>query len=614
MRMKLLSNPTIGLRPAVQGVDLVTIGPALLTLCATVLWLTTLKHIDPHGISDMGLALSLPATAYISLIGVITGFCLTLCQRPLRVPILLLHCGILIFMLYGVTILVEEESRFAVTWLHVGFAESIARTGRIFPELDARFSWPGFFTMTALMTQIAGLPDALSLTAWAPVYFNLLYLGPLVIILRSATRDQRLIWLAVWFFFLTNWIGQDYFSPQALHYFLYLVIIAILVTWFKATDLRAPLQSRRWQRFGRLVRLVNRLSPYLVPPDLPNIPARPWQRGGLLAIVLVLFALIVSSHQLTPFSILMAVTALVLFRRCSARSLPLLMAVMIGTWITYMTVAFMSGHLDMVAGHFGEVNSTVSANVTDRMQGSSGHVLIVYMRIGMTLIVWGLGALGGIRRLRHGRWDLTYALLAGTPFLLMGMQAYGGELLLRVYLFALPFMCFFVANLFYPAPTVGFSWRTTAATALMSVALLSGFVFCRYGNERMDYMTHQEVDAIRYLYSVAQPRSVMVAASPNLAWRFRDNEKFDYAPVSDKVLIGDIDAVVRIMANKKYPAAYLVMTRSQAAYAELFTGLSEETWEQFKHTLATSSKFRVLYQNDEALIVTLAPGVEGVQS
>lgn len=609
--MKLLADIDMKVQPAARGIDLAAIGPALLTLCASVLWFATVKHVDVHSIGDLGLATALPATAYIALVGVIAGFCLTLRQRSPRLPILLLHCGVLMFMLYGVTTLVEEEPRFAVTWLHVGFAESIARTGRLFPELDARFSWPGFFTYTALVTQIAGLRDALPLTGWAPVYFNLLYLGPLLIILRSATRDSRLIWLAVCFFCLTNWIGQDYFSPQGLHYFLYLVIIAVLVNWFKIPQPRAPFQGRRWQRFRRLKRLTDWLSPYLAPPDLPNMAAEPWQRGGLLAVVLVLFASIVSSHQLTPFSLLMAVVALIVLRRCSARSLPLLMAVMIGTWISYMTVTFLSGHLDMVAGHFGEVKSAVSANVTARMQGSRGHVLIVYARIAMTLFVWGLGLLGGIRRLRHGHWDLTYALLAGTPFMLMGMQAYGGELLLRVYLFALPFMCFFAAALFYPSPSAGTSWRTTAAAILMGTALLGGFVFCRYGNERMDYMTHQEVDAVRYLYSVAEPGSLMVAASPNLAWRFQDNEKFDYAPVSDSILIGDVDGIARLMANKKYPRTYLVMTRSQGAYAELFMGIPDAAWSQFKLGLAASSKFTVLYQNDEALIVTLAPGVKG---
>ena len=36
---------------------------------------------------------------------------------------------------------------------------------------------------------------------------------------------------AVVVFLLANWPGQDYFAPQALGYFLYLLTIGILLTW-----------------------------------------------------------------------------------------------------------------------------------------------------------------------------------------------------------------------------------------------------------------------------------------------------------------------------------------------------------------------------------------------
>ena len=44
--------------------------------------------------------------------------------------------------------------------------------------------------------------------------------------------DGRAVWAGVWIFFATNWVGQDYFSPQGLVYALYLVVLAILLTWF----------------------------------------------------------------------------------------------------------------------------------------------------------------------------------------------------------------------------------------------------------------------------------------------------------------------------------------------------------------------------------------------
>src|SRR6266487_849605 len=113
--------------------------------------------------------------------------------------------------------------------LEKGTLPDIMRTGSVDPGLDAYFNWPGFFVLSAFVTQIIGYHDILPLAAWAPVFFNLIYLGPLYMIYTSATTDKRLVWLGPWFFYLTNWIGQDYFSPQGFNFFLYLVIIATLL-------------------------------------------------------------------------------------------------------------------------------------------------------------------------------------------------------------------------------------------------------------------------------------------------------------------------------------------------------------------------------------------------
>ena len=99
--------------------------------------------------------------------------------------------------------------------------------------MNAYHNWPGFFALGALLTEVAGFNSALSFASWAPLFFNLIDLGALLLILRACTTDRRLIWLSVWFFYLTNWVGQDYFSPQGLNFFFYLVIMAILLQWFK---------------------------------------------------------------------------------------------------------------------------------------------------------------------------------------------------------------------------------------------------------------------------------------------------------------------------------------------------------------------------------------------
>ncbi len=145
----------------------------------------------------------------------------------------------------------------ATTYVHVGISEYISRTGTVAPGLEARFDWPGFFVLAAFLGQACGLGSTLDLAGWAPVYFNILYLAPLALIARTVTRDPRLVFAAVWLFEIANWVGQDYFSPQGLNYFLYLVIIALILTYFRS--------SRSWSD-----RLVERLRSSRVVQEDPG--------------------------------------------------------------------------------------------------------------------------------------------------------------------------------------------------------------------------------------------------------------------------------------------------------------------------------------------------------
>ncbi len=178
--------------------------------------------------TDLGLISVLPMGTIIPLFLLTASFCLTMWQKKKRVPVILLHILILIFMLYGITALIETVPRFDVVYRHAGYTEYIMRHGSVDPGLDAYFDWAGFFIFSAFLTKIAGYSTVLSYAAWSPFFLNLIYFFPLYIIFTSATTDKRIIWFATWFFYLTNWIGQDYFSPQGLNFFFYLVVIAIL--------------------------------------------------------------------------------------------------------------------------------------------------------------------------------------------------------------------------------------------------------------------------------------------------------------------------------------------------------------------------------------------------
>ena len=607
-------------------------------------WLIAVRDVDLEQMNDLGIVSILPPVALVALGLLTVSFCFTLRRPEPPAALLLVHIVALVVMVYGASALIEEVPRFAAAWRHMGVSESISRTENVDPLIDAYFNWPGFFIVSALFTELGGVGDLSKIVGWAPVFFNLLYLGPLVVVLRAARSGEWVVWLGAWFFYLTNWIGQDYFSPQAMAFLFYLVVLGIVLRWFQ-TELpedptdgsgrrrsssegfarslwgrrsrpkygqqlfelpRADLWRALWARCGRLWAAASRydLSGLQTPPS-------PHVRAALIGVAILLSAAVVAGHQLTPFALLLAVTALVVAGRCSARRLPLVIAALIVAWLSFVAVTYLRGHVETLLDSFGQVENTVGANVGGRLSGSAEHELIVRMRLGFTGLLWLIALVGGVREFRRGRPRVAFAILAIAPLGLVGLQSYGGEVLLRAYLFGLPFVAYFVASLFAPDAGKAASWPRTAAVVVVSSALLAGLLFTRYGNERMDYFTASEVAAVARVYEVADPGALLFAASSSLPWKFRDYERFDYELLTDSAAWAVIDpnrpragqlasAAERHIARSRRDT-YLIITRSQTAQLELL-GYPPTLLQRLDQAVSRSGQFVLVYRNAEAKV------------
>ncbi len=565
------------------------LGQLLLILCAVALWSVSLAQTDVRGMTDLGLVSVLPPAFFVGFLALIVSFCLTLGQQRPHLPTAALQLVVLTVMLYGTAIVVEGTTSNHVAWRHVGFTEYIARTGSLAPTLDTYFSWPGFFALSAFSAQVAGASDVVDAVAWAPLFFNLVYLGPVVMLLRALTADWRVILLGAWVFCLTKWAGNDFFAPQAFGYLFYLVIVAVLMRWFIRPEARA--------------------GPAASSEPRPTQCSSPLQRIGLLVIVVSLFAVIASSHQLTPFFAVASVSALVLLGRITPRALPITMGVIVVAWISFMTVAFLAGHLDMITGGVGRLDQNVQANVVDRLRGSTEHLLVVQTRLALSATVWGLALLGGFRRFRKGFWDVDCAILTLVPFGLLGLQAYGGELLLRIYLFALPSMVFLAGASFYVWKQAPTSWLKTVGIGCLSFLLGIGFLITRYGNERMDFFTPQEVATVQYAYQIAPPHALLVAPAFSLPWMSHQLEQYEYAVLPpDVVEQADVASIVELMQRQAHGAgAVLIVTRSEQAELELANGLDEQALHRLEQALTASGQFREAYRNDDGAVFLLLP-------
>ncbi len=594
--------------------NLVSFINVLLLFLSIILWMFSLQHESVQHMNDLGMISTFPPSFIFAIIALCISFCLNLRQAKPNVPILMLQLFLLIFMLYGIQNIVEEAPRFNVVYRHAGYTEYIIRTGTVNPNLDAYFSWPGFFVLSAVVTTLAGYHSVLSFAGWAPVFYNVIYAGPLYMLFTSASTNKRLIWLGLWFFYLTNWIGQDYFSPQGLNFFFYLVILAILVKWFKAPPLKTSSKiqtylskQRQWHR-GRFTFSLQSIYARLVAPNEMSTLEELKQRRIMIPIVLVLFLFVIYSHPLTPFALLTGVAALVIFRRCSPVWLLIVMACMTGVWDIFMAQTFLVGHMSMVTGTFGQVTSNVSAGVLQRTDsGDAEHNFVAAMRVVMTALLWLFALLGMLRRLGKGNRGIPYVLLSLAPFPLVLANQYGGEMILRAYLFSLPFIAFFAASFFFPMyrktmykTSVWMTMRIICAVLI----LFGGFLFTRYGNEREDYMTYKEVAGIRYLYSLAPPGSLFIAMKSDPPWQFQDYEQYTCRIFDPSVdVTKDANGIMQAISSQHDASVYLIFTRSEEAASEEDGGLPPGILNRLRTALLKSGDFRTVYSNTDAQIL-----------
>jgi hypothetical protein len=573
---------------------------AILTIIGVVVWWESSIAVPLLAMTDIGLASVLPPGTWVGILLVSAAFVVAL--KSGRTPGIVLSIVATVLVLHGLGVVAEPEMRFDVAWRHIGIADYFRTRGQVDPELDAYQNWPAFFAFAAFVWEATGLRDLPAVLAWTPVVYNLLYLLPLIAIGHRIVGDRMLVWLAAWLFTVSNWIGQDYFSPQGWYVFIYLVVLAVLLSWFGEYRPGLPDSGR------------SHVASELEGPQVGTTN----QRLALLAVVLVLTATIVSGHQLTPYALTVTTAAAVAVGWCRLRTLPISLMLATLLWTGYAAAAYVAGHPDTFS-QLGSILSIFEQTVEKRLQGSPGHELIVRLRLLETAALWALAAIGVFRLVRagHRRLALSLASVALSCFLLMALQSYGGEALMRIAFFALAFTALLVAVALIGPPGALVRFRELVSVILVGVLLLAAFPLTRYGNERMDWYTSDEVAGVDAMYRVAPAGSVLTSVTGGLPWRSKGYDDYDYRvlvdgnPISSAPGIGregtvDMAApdlaklaeqVESRMARRPGQRSFLIVSRSQAADLDLLGPFPAGAQDRLIAAVTASTAFRPVFRN-----------------
>ncbi|MEU6824663.1 lipopolysaccharide biosynthesis protein [Streptomyces atriruber] len=579
----------------------------LLATALALYWLPVLglgeKDLDDMGGLGLISVLPMPTLVGAALLVVVFATLLWM-DRPIK-GLLLLTLLATVVSLHALPAVIETEPRFATAWQHLGFLEYIDRTGTAVPDLDARWSWPGFFAAAAFVAKACGVSDLTEVIRWWPTAIQLLYLAPMFLLVRSMRAAWRAKWAGLWIFVLSGWVGQDYFSPQGFTFLLYIAFVAVLMVWFRAP--RVLWAKRR-------------------PGELEVEPTGRKERAVLLLVLIGLFAATVPAHQLTPFVMLGVLTVLVLVGRSELRGLPILFGVLVVVWLGFLAEPYWSGHFDELFGGVGGVGGNVSSSVSGRIEGgSSTHQLVLYARVAMAGSVLAFACWGWWRRRFYKYGERSLLVLTFVPFLGFGMQSYGGEMALRVFMFALPGAALLAGLALFPRAGITPDERDRDRVSLAPLAalmaglvLMGGFLVARWGNEPFERIRPGEVAAMEYLYEHDDPTARLLWMSndtvenvtPSIPWGARDMEKLEYVPTlapADPVLVSGL---VKSLKDAG-PNSYLMINRSQTTYLQMDAGYAASWEPRIIRHLDDRQDLKKVFTNADATIYTLSRQPDG---
>jgi len=571
-----------------------------LGLAAIALWLVAVRHAVYSHMGQLGLVSVLGKTYFIGLALAVAAIAIELTRVRLHEVRLLGLTVVLVVFLFGTACAIEPVAALTSSWVHAGYVQYVFEHGRPLENYNAEFSWPGGFSLAALVIGFMGQSNALDLLRWFPLAIELLYLAPLLAIGRASGVNRRAQWLGIALFYATNWIYQDYFSPQALNFLFFLVVIALVLTGWK------PLQ-----RAGapRLERLRDRLGSWRSAIALRRLrgedAATDWSARQVLGVLGVLALLCVASavsHQLTPYAILLALLACLVSSRLGRPEVPAFVLCLAVGWLSLGASNFWFGHLSLIFGSIGQLGSSFGQNVSQRVTGSASHRLIVDVRILITAALFGLALLGAARR---GATSRTLELLVAAPFVLFAVQNYGGEGLLRVALLSGPFAALLAASAIFPArdgpippmlPDVRFGRHArgvlaaAAGVALLSFAVTTTVV--RGGNDAYESFSAGELAAVDYVYAHIAPNKTVGVVAPYLPIGQRD-----VSSVKFFVAIGGGDNAISPHRVRKIliasHATYVILNTAQLEWGEIVAGYGPG-WQSSLEGALVNSGYRVV--------------------
>ena len=465
-------------------------------------------------LDDFGLAAGLDPMYYVGLALLPVASYIEWRRGARAAPWLIFVQLVLFIVLVWVTpFVLEQTPRFRASYVNYGYVDPIVRGEGLIPSRLIYHNWPLFPLLMAALVS-AGV-DELALLTWFPVVAMLLYLIPLAAIVwilwsaqvtveregqpepvptlhwpGDAEPEAEIVeraptppyWvLALWAFPVLNWTGQDYFSPQAF-------VFLIFLTWVVVV---AYVALRRGGQLGL----------------------------ATLLLTIGLYAVIVMTHVLTALVALSILFTLVLTRLVRPWLVLIACGLVFLVWQVYVATPFFESYRTQLLQTVLDLPSFLELNLSNRIRGSDGHAFIAQLRVIVTVVAFGVGAIAAVlvgRRQWTRPLQFVIAYVLGVA-IVAPLTVYGGEMLIRSLLFVLPMV----------AAVAAMSLRIRAFAILFTLIIILMapiHVLTHFGNELYDYVSAGEIQGFDFI--ARQGPANVIGGAP--AGQFENTADLDY--------------------------------------------------------------------------------------
>jgi len=437
----------------------------VLTAIALLLWAHGILYARLD-IGYYGLIHGLPVTFFIAL-ALLTVASTILWFAPERQnKLLCLQLLILIGALWLIPLITGGSPPFTDhTYRNLGVIDYIIRNGHFNAAVSEYQSWPGAFFLSAIVIELSAI-DLGPLITTSPFFMQVICFFPLYLFLRNTLGEahSNYCWAGAWIFYLANWGGSLYFSPQAMAFFLLLTLLALLIS---VSVLKINSNSRNYI---------------------------------LMSMIVLIFAALAITHLLTALAALCILGAFSLVKRNKSMVVVAgICGLLIMCWCLTGAETWVSQIMSQQQAYSVDPEVIGWREVTGHLTGSASHIAVALNRLPFSAIFALLGFSGAIMAClvrRKFSANLPILAMAIAPLILLPLSVnYAGEFTKRIYLFALAPMAYFTVQLL--------DIRKRVLTVILCLLLAIGpvwHVIAHYGNEAIDYLSPARLAGLYFVH------------------------------------------------------------------------------------------------------------------